>query len=592
MRLMSTTLTSALLFALSAAAPGAQQNPRSLGAASGPVLTIDFGAVDAKGHPVTDLSPGDVTIRIDNKPRAVRTLQVVKHDGPAPLGALPSDPLPSPFASNVSSGGAGRAVLVIFDSETMATGREQRIRDAVTTLINGLGPRDQASIVTVPRGGVSINYTADRAKLLEATAKLMGTAPTTETADDAACRSRLTVQAITGLLAQRAGAETPVDVILVSSSLVGPRASGATLGRGSVGACELRNDEFTKLGLAAASARARFHIVQPEQVRATTTVGALDSPLAGLENVASLTGGYIWHMAGSDEPSFQRVALETSSYYTATVELDPADANAPSRQLSVKTTRPDVTIRSRPSIAFARSATGGRSGAAPAPKDMMKSATSYSDVPLRLAAFPSRNPGDGKIKIVAIAEASAGTKLSAASIGLYDQSGKLVGQWSANATELASTSLVAVFVQPAGQYRARVAATDTAGRAGTADYDVNSTLTTAAGVLTLSSMLLGTPDNTFTPKLQFTNEPDAVAYFELYGGKPGMPVSVAMELASTLNGPANATLQPKISASSSRQIHHHDAHRARPVASWRLPFARLSDLMGNRQGGSWTLEAR
>jgi VWFA-related protein len=550
MRFIPTVAGSALAFVLFATAPHAQQNPRSLGAATGPVLTIDFGAVDPKGQPITDLTPADIAIRIDGKPRDVKSLQLIKRDAPAPLNAAASDPLPAPYASNVSTSGGGRAVLVIFDSETMVTGREQRVKDAVNAMINALGPRDQAAIVTVPRGGISIDYTGDRTRLREAVAKLMGSAPTTETADEAACRSRLTVQAITGLLEQRAGAESPLDVILVSSSLVGPRANTAPLGRGTVGGCELRNDEFVKLAVAAASARARFHIVQPEQIRATSTNAALDSPLAGLENIASLTGGYIWHMAGSDEPGFQRVAMETASYYVATIELDPADANAPTRQLSVKTSRPDVVIRSRPSLAFAR-AGAARAANAPAPKDMMKTATVYRDVPLRLAAFASRNAaGDGRLKILAIAEAASGTKLSAASIGLYDQGGKLVGQWSANATELAAPGLIAAFVQNPGQYRVRVAATDAAGRGGSADFDLNATLTPAAGVLTLNTMMIGTGGSGFVPKLQFTNEPQAIAYFELYGGKPGMPVSVAMELASTLNGPAIATLQPQISASS------------------------------------------
>jgi hypothetical protein len=140
--------------------------------------------------------------------------------------------------------------------------------------------------------------------------------------------------------------------------------------------------------------------------------------------------------------------------------------------------------------------------------------------------------------------------LSAAAIGMYDATGKLVGQWSADGAALGAPALITAFVQAPGQYRIRVAATDTSGRAGSADVDINATLTPVASVLSLSSMLLGTQDTAFAPKLQFTNEPQAAAYFELYGGKQGMPVSVNVELASTLNGPALATLQPKISGTS------------------------------------------
>ena len=134
-----------------------------------------------------------------------------------------------------------------------------------------------------------------------------------------------------------------------------------------------------------------------------------------------------------------------------------------------------------------------------------------------MAAFHSKNAGDDKVKIVVLAESVGGNKLSAAAIGVYDTSNKLVAQWSADATALAAPSLMTAFVQNPGKYRIRVAATDAGGRAGTADYDLDATLTPASTVLTLSAMLLGTPDNTFTPKLSFSTEPQAVAYFEQIG---------------------------------------------------------------------------
>ncbi len=538
----------ACLVGTSAALLAAQQAPRPAGAAGRPSTTVDFIAVDAKGQPVTTLTAADVAIRIDGKAREVRDLRLVRHDPPTPLGMEAPEPLPAPFASNAA--GNQRRVFIIVDNETMTTGREQRVRDGVLALINQLGPGDEVAIVTVPRGGVATELTSDRAALRRAVGQLAGARAISETADEAACRSRLTVEAVTNLLAQRAGGGTPIEVVFVSSHLSGPRSnvlSGATsLGRGSVGGCELPSEEFTKLGAAAAAARAHLYIVQPESVGTATASSAADT-LAGLENVASVTGGFIWHMAGSDEPGFQRVAAETSAYYSATVDLDSSDRSSATRPLSVKTTKADVVLRARPTIALGPAAFGV---AASSPKDMLRTATVYRDAPLRVAAFASRNPGDSKVKIVAIAESTMGATFSAASIGVYDTSNKLIAQWSADGPALAAPFLATAFVQNAGQYRVRVAATDSTGRGGTADYPLNATLTPAAGTLTLSAMMLGTPDNNFTPKLQFTTEPTAVAYFELYGGKPGMPVSVAVELATTLNGPAAATLQPKIAASS------------------------------------------
>ena len=541
------TLPLALLAGTVALAmPSAQQTPRQIGTGSAPTIIVDFAAVDAKGQPVTDLAPGDLTIRIDGKPRVVKDLQFVKRD----TGSGPVDPLPPPFGSNVSSGNGGRAAFLIIDNETITPGREQRVRDGLSVFIDSLGPRDSASIVTVPHGGVSLDLTTDHAKLKETAARLIGAYTAGETANDAACRSRLTLQAIRAILQQRANAETPTDVIFVSSSLIGPRdnvSSGNTgLGRGQVGRCELPQEEFTRVAVAAASARARVYVVQSEQL-GTAAASAADSGLAGLEGIASMTGGYVWHMAGSDEPGFQRITAETSSYYNATVEMEPGDMSTAGRQLSMKTSRADITLRARPSVALAKPTTAP-ARSAPSPKDMLRTGTAYRDVPLRVQAFASR--AAGKIRIMTLTETGVpGTKLSAAAVGLYDTSGKLVGQWTATAAELTAPALIATFDQAAGTYRARVAVTDAAGRAGAADVAVDANLTPAASGLSLSSILIGTADSGFAPKLQFTNEPTATVYFELYGGKPGMPVSVAVDLAATLNGPALTTLQPKISAS-------------------------------------------
>jgi VWFA-related protein len=546
--LLLTVLAGSVAFAM----PASQQTQRSIGTGGAPTTVIDFAAVDAKGQPISDLAPGDITVTIGGKPRAVKDLQFVKSGATGGAG----DPLPAPFASNVSTGGGSRAALLIIDSETLTTGLEQRVRDGLTAYINTLGPQDAASISTVPHGGITVPFTTDHAKLKEAAAKIIGARNASETGEEAACRSRLTVQAMQSILQQRADSDTPTDVIFVSSSMSGPRnnvTSGNTrLGRGGIGACELPQDEFTRLATSAASARARIYIVQPE--KPGSTAAADESSFAGLEGIASLTGGYIWHMAGSDEPGFQRIAAETSSYYNATVEVDPADLSSAQRPIAIKTSRADVTLRVRPTVMLTKSAAGAPAKSAPAPKDMLRTATVYRDVPLRLSAFASRVPasagGAGKVRIMAVGETGVpGTKLSAAAVGLYDNAGKLVGQWTATPAELAGSALIATFDQNPGTYRARVAVTDVAGRAGAADVPVDANLTPAASGLSLSSVVIGLIDNGFTPKLQFTNEPTATVYFELYGGKPGMPVSVAVELASTLNGPALATLQPKISAS-------------------------------------------
>jgi len=99
-----------------------------------------------------------------------------------------------------------------------------------------------------------------------------------------------------------------------------------------------------------------------------------------------------------------------------------------------------------------------------------------------------------------------------------------------------------------GAYRLRVAAIDSTGRTGTADYEVETEIV-QTGALKLSSVILGlSRDGRFSPRLQFGNEPTALAYIEMYGAPPGTRISSSLELSQTMNGPALVSLPLAIEA--------------------------------------------
>ena len=99
-----------------------------------------------------------------------------------------------------------------------------------------------------------------------------------------------------------------------------------------------------------------------------------------------------------------------------------------------------------------------------------------------------------------------------------------------------------------GRYRLRVAAIDTAGRRGSADYDLAAEAVTVNGT-TLSTMVLGVSfGRTFVPKLQFAAEPTANGKFEIFDPPPTGTLSVAMELAATEDGPALVRVPGTIAA--------------------------------------------
>jgi hypothetical protein len=173
------------------------------------------------------------------------------------------------------------------------------------------------------------------------------------------------------------------------------------------------------------------------------------------------------------------------------------------------------------------------------PQAMLRDGKPYRDLPLRTLALVSPQPGDTKLKVVAIVEPlDQSVVIESAAFGLIDQRGRLVAQWTSNARELASVPVLSAGLAAPGKYRLRAAAIDATGRRGAADYDLTAEPVTADG-LALSAMALGVMfDRNFVSKLQFINEPTAAGYFEIFGTPPPGTLSMALELATTVDGPA------------------------------------------------------
>jgi hypothetical protein len=159
---------------------------------------------------------------------------------------------------------------------------------------------------------------------------------------------------------------------------------------------------------------------------------------------------------------------------------------------------------------------------------------------LRAGAFTVRDP-DGKLRVGVLIEPSDPTvALSSAGAILLDGTGRSAAHWHAkDATE---RPLLGAMTAPAGTYRLRVAAIDTAGQPGAAEAEVEVGLTEVGG-LSLGSLLLGiSRGGTTTLQLEFGSEPTARASFDIYGGNEGQRLSATLELARDLDGPPIAAL--------------------------------------------------
>lgn len=526
------------------AGPSADQPPQQKPAERGAdLLSVQFALVGADGSPVADLQADEVKVRIGGRERAVRSLQLVSVTGPA-AGAGEAIGLPPPFATN-SASLAGRALMLAIDEDSFRAGQEGPLRQATAALIAALGPADRVALMTLPFGAVKVPLTTDHTRLHLAMSRTVGQGAASESGSAMACRTRRTLEAMAAFLESLGVREEPMTMVFVTAALAAPRRDAVSAL--APGMCELSENLFNRVATAAGAARTQFYMIRPDDTTTrtagvgTSNIGS-DNPLAGIEHLAGVTGAKLLALSGSSGSALDRVARETSAYYLATIDTERNDRSGRSQQLDIRTSRRGVELRTQPRITFAPNPATAKL-AQPSLRDMLTTLQTFRDLPLRAAGFPALALEGGNIRVVTLAEAvEPGVKLASMGAALFNPEGKLTAQWIATPEELQRSPVIGAMSAPPGGYRLRVAAIDATGRSGATDYDVTAEIV-RSGPLKLSSLVLGlSRAGGFSPKLQFTTEPLAVAYIELEGAPAGARLSAALEVSQTLNGQALVTV--------------------------------------------------
>ena len=495
--------------------------------AANDAVPVSFLATGRDGRPVTDLKADEVELRLDGRMRTLESLQRI--GTPGDIAGTPAPP--PPFGTNVGSAAinASRTTFLVIDDSTFRPGNEGLMKRAIEEFLAILPPTDRVALMTTPLASVRTEVTTPT-EVRQALERVTGNEPRVQTPEETACRTRETLESMRGLLSSLAGATTSPTVIFFSTGL---SATIRTTGKLGTSQCDLSTDSFRDVGTAAAEGRVHVYVVQADLNIAPRN--------EGLDNLAGVTGAPVMTLAGASDNPLKRIALETSSSYLASFMPEPSERNGQPHRLELRVTRPDVTVRATPQLPLARPLPRTARKTPGNPREMLREATIYRDVPLRVAAFPSRE-GD-KIKLVAIGElVEPSTKLAAAVIGVYDLKGKLIAQSTATPDSLGASPLTFAVPLAPGRYRLRLAVTDTSGRGGTADYDVNADLLTV-GALKLSALVLGSDSAGFKPTLEFASEPSAIATFELYG-KPPAQLPLKLDIAATADGPPLLQVQP------------------------------------------------
>src|SRR5580765_4791433 len=339
---MKQRLAATVVFAAIAAAIGASQGPER-------TLAVDFYAFGADGSPIADLRPEEITVKVDGRARSVRSLRLVRQAPPPAADPLAPVMAPSePFATN-RAGEAGRSFILVVEDESFRPGRERPIRSAVRAFLGALSPKDRVSLWTVPHGGIKVDLTSNHDRVAAGIDLVNGHGPDQESSSDASCRTRFTLDALDQMLTSLTGGEGPTTILLFTASMFGPSRDAAA--KGPPGMCELRTDEFTRVGHSAAQARAHLFIIQPEdlQRRPTNAVDTMAgagfatsmNPLEGMEQLAAVTGGSRLSLTRLGDETLVGIARSTSTYYSVVFDSAASDNQGP-HGLDVKTTRSGI----------------------------------------------------------------------------------------------------------------------------------------------------------------------------------------------------------------------------------------------------------
>ena len=510
------------------------------------LVRLDFLALTQDGQPVTDLAAGDVTLKVDGRPRDIRSFQYVRLGGPTPLprSKVAPKPLPPPFGTNALDD-SGRTVVIIVETDSIRANVVQQATGAAAEFVSGLSPRDWVGLVTMPYGGVLVEPTRNHERVLKALPTITGQASQQTTDSAKSCRTRDTLTALADHLSGLAHIEGPKTIIFVSSGMLLPRRDAPMTG--APGPCEIRSVHYDQVGTAANLARANVYVVKPDDLvidsarnvfvdPTASRFRSSDEELAGIESLAGVTSGVLLRLTPTDRSAFARIARESAGYYLVGFEPRPNDRNGSYHRVEFSISRRGTRVRALPNVMIARA-----DGKRPVlrPQEMLRDAKTYPDLPMRVVGLASPNPGDTKLTVVALVEPlDRSVKIESAAFGLIDQRGRLVAQWTANARELGALPVTSAGLASPGVYRLRAAAIDTNGRRGSADYSLSAEAMTAGG-MTLSALVLGVSyERSFVPKLQYVSEPTANGTFELFGQPPAGTLSVAMELSASDEGPA------------------------------------------------------
>jgi VWFA-related protein len=561
------------------------------------LVAIDVAVVDRNGRPVEDLRAPDFAVKIDGEVRRVVSAELIKVDVEAAKRQV-ADKSETFYTSNLTPPN-GRQIILAVDQINIRPGSLRPIMAAAQRFVDRLSPLDQIAFITYPEPGPRVSFTNDKLRLKLAMQGLIGNQPRTtagqynigvsEAIAIEEKRDQLTLAAVMNRECrstdpmQRAQCER--DIISESSQIarnIREDADQSMIGLRNIlerlsyidgpksliliseGLAIEDTSELRSIVQLAGMARTSINVMLIDLQRGDVTIAEQPPTelqdrriqVTGLEALATMSRGSLFHIAGTGEPIFDRLASEISAMYILGVEQRPSDSKGDRHRIDVEVRRQNVTIRSRQ--AFVTSPTfKGKRTAEDNLRDALSSPFPVSGLPVRVTTFAQQDPASQKVRLTVSAQiGAAGTKPSAYTVGyiVINDANEMAGSLLTKATLSPGAGspneplhfVSGVMLEP-GIYSLRFGVVDDEGRRGSVVRDVNA-WKMAGEPLAMGDLIIGslpaTGQGIRAEVEPYVLDDRLAAYIELYSNAESTwsNAKVTFEIADNQDAPALASL--------------------------------------------------
>lgn len=599
-----------VVFVVAVSASAASQQADSQPPAQGPtfrtgidLITIDVAVVDRNGRPIEDLGAAEFSVKIDGEQRRVVSAELTTVDVAAAKKQV-DDKSETFYTSNLTPPN-GRSVIIAVDQINIRPGTLRPVLAAASKFLDQLSPLDQVAFISYPEPGPKVPFTRDKLKLRLAMQNLVGQQQpvsrmgafnigdfeataiekrrdqlmlaavvqrechTVDPARLAQCERDIQTEASQIVRHLREDAEESLrglqDILRRLVYVDGPK-SLVLISEG------LAIDEADILRTAvelAGRARTSINVLVVDLNRGDITISERPPSepqdrrlqLEGLEALATMSRGSLFHIAGTGEPIFDRLASEISASYLLGVEQRPSDSRGDRHRIDVDVRRSGVTVRSRQAFVLSAATTQRKS-----PRDYLADALvspfNVSGVPVRVTTFAQQDPASEKVRLTISSQiGQPGAKPAPYTVGflVVNDANQVVGNFATETTLSTGTGspneplqYVGTMLVDPGIYSLRFGVVDAEGRRGSVVRDVNAWKMTGEA-LAMGDLIIGNipgaGQGVRAEVEPFVTSDGVAAYLELYSNAASTwdRATVTFEIADNQDAPPLATLQAQLS---------------------------------------------